>query len=139
MTEPAKELDQPKKPFWKKNVLLEKPTRAFVALNIMDLVMTFFLLNHGGFRESNKIADFFLDRWGIAGMVWYKIIFVMLIVVIAQIVARERIKTARWLLYFGCLAMGGVVIYSAYLYFAYGGEPVDEYANALGIWMGFPS
>ena len=122
----AQAANQPTVPFWKKNVLLEKPTRAFVALNIMDLVMTFFLLNHGGFRESNKIADFFLDRWGIAGMIWYKIIFVMVIVVIAQVVARERIRTARGLLYFGCIAMGGVVIYSAYLYFKYGNQAVEE-------------
>jgi len=117
-------------PFWKKNVLLEKPTRAFVALNVMDLVMTFFLLNNGGFRESNKVADFFLDRWGIAGMVWYKIIFVMVIVVIAQVVARHRINSARMLLYFGCAVMGGVVLYSAYLYFKYG-QPVEEAIGML--------
>lgn len=115
-------------PFWKKNILLEKPTRAFVALNIMDLVMTFFLLNHGGFRESNRVADFFLDRWGIVGMVWFKIISVMVIVVIAQIVARERIRTARFLLYFGCVVMAGVVIYSASLYFFHRGDVEDATA-----------
>jgi len=122
--------DSPK-PFWQKNLLLEKPTRAFVALNIMDLVMTFFLLDHGGFRESNKIADYYLDRWGIVGMIWYKIIFVMLIVVIAQIVARKNVKTASWLLYFGCIAIGGVVIYSAYLYFAHGAAAIEETAMLM--------
>ncbi len=120
--------------FWRHDVLLERLTRAFVALNILDLVVTFFLLNHGGFRESNGIADYYLDRWGFAGMVWYKILSVMIVIVVTQIVARYRFRIARWILIFGCLVMGGVVLYSCYLYLTYQ-EPAADPLAWIGTWQ----
>ena len=111
-------------PLWKDGVMLEKPTRIFIALNFMDLFMTFFLLSRGGFHESNQLADYFLSRWGINGMVWFKIAWIMLVVVIAQVVARRRLGAARFVLYFGCMVVGGVVLYSAWLFLKYGGPVV---------------
>ncbi len=97
-------------------MLLETETRIFVALSILDLVLTFALLTLGGFREANQLANYFLARWGITGLIAFKIVFVITITIISQFIATRQITTARYLLVFGCIAMGGVVLYSGFLF-----------------------
>lgn len=88
----------------------------FLLFSIADVVLTFKLLYHGGHFESNPIARFFLAHWGPKGMVYFKFAMVSLVFVIVQVIAYKHIETARRILNFAIVAVGGVVTYSAILY-----------------------
>ena len=101
---------------------LETETTVFILANAFDVFMTYLLLNLGNFRESNALANFFLERFGMNGMIFFKFAIVAFVCVIAQIVATQKIKLARWLLNFGTLLVGLVVIYSLSMYVMYSGK-----------------
>lgn len=95
--------------------LLEFEKTLFVLINLMDVVMTFLLLNSGSFYESNPLADFILQRWGMLGMTLFKLAVVGVVLLIANLVALWRVETSRNLLHFGSFLVGTVVAYSVYL------------------------
>lgn len=95
--------------------LLEFEKTLFVLINLMDVVMTFLLLNSGTFYESNPIADYFLQGWGILGMTLFKLTIVGVVLLIVNLVALWRVETSRNLLHFGSFLVGTVVAYSVYL------------------------
>ena len=101
---------------------LETETTVFILANAFDVFMTYLLLNLGNFRESNALANFFLERFGMNGMIFFKFAIVAFVCVIAQIVATQKINLARWLLNFGTLLVGLVVIYSLSMYVMYSGK-----------------
>jgi Sec-independent protein secretion pathway component TatC len=101
---------------------LEHETTVFVLVNTFDIFVTYLVLRwsaEGHTRnymyESNAVARFVLDHWGIKGMVYFKLAVVALVAVIAQVVATQRIELARRLLIFGSLIVGAVVAYSLVL------------------------
>lgn len=94
---------------------LEHETAWFILVNALDVFMTYLLLRTGEFRESNGIANWFLMRYGIRGMVYFKFVLVAFVSVIAQVVARKRLETGKWLLNIGTMLVGAVVIYSFFL------------------------
>ncbi len=101
------------------NLPLETETSRFILVNALDLFMTFLLLyfsNRGLLRravvESNPVADFFIKRWSTTGLVFFKFGLIAFVVIIAQVVARRRPRTAKLLLDFGALFVGAVVVYS---------------------------
>ena len=96
---------------------LESETARFILVNVLDIFMTWSLLWKwsGKFTESNPIADYFIDYWGIRGMVYFKMGMVAFIVVLSQIIAGKKPESARWLLNFATLVVAGVVIYSLVL------------------------
>jgi hypothetical protein len=120
------DISHPRMSLWRRWTQLPSLTGTFVILNLLDLGLTLFLLTSGSFREANGIAEYFLDRWGMAGLTTYKVALVLAVVAIAWWVAQYRTRAARWLLIFGCLKIGSVVLYSLYLYLAYGGNGLDE-------------
>ena len=69
-----------------------------------------------GFVESNPIARFFLDHWGVKGLVYFKFVMVAIVVVIAQIVVRKKPETALLLLNAATIVVAGVVVYSLILF-----------------------
>ena len=85
----------------------------------LDVVMTYNLLTRGdgGFTESNPIARYFLDRWGMAGMAYFKASMTLLVCVITQIVARKNSVLAKQVLGLATLIIVAVVIYSVRLHF----------------------
>ena len=95
---------------------LEKETARFVLVSMLDLLMTWLLLSRPHFTEANPLAMFFLSRWGIAGMAWFKFAMVGLVVVLTQAIAREKLETARRLLNFATVLCAGVVLYSLTLW-----------------------
>lgn len=102
-------------------IRLEFETFLFLFASFMDVFMTHTLLNHEAavFVESNPIARAVLDAWGFVGMVCFKLIFSLIVIVNAQVIARQRILTARRL-YLGSTALVGcVVMYSVYLMIAH--------------------
>jgi hypothetical protein len=100
---------------------LEGETAMFILASTLDALMTRYLILYGGqdghiwFVESNPIPRYFLDSWGIDGLVYFKFGLVALIAVICQIIARSRIDVARRVLNFASIIVMGVVIYSVVL------------------------
>lgn len=81
--------------------------------------MTHSLLTRGdgGFTESNPIAQYFLYRWGMTGMAYFKAAMTSLVCVITQIVARQNELLAKRVLELATLIVVAVVIYSVSLHF----------------------
>ncbi len=107
--------------FWNRKLPLETETCVFILINTFDVFMTYILLGMENFRESNGIAQYILEKFQFSGMVYFKFSTVMLVTVIAQIIARRNLQTARRLLNAGSLIVLAVVIYSAYLFVRHGG------------------
>ena len=91
---------------------LESETATFILANALDVFLTVLLLYRGTHGEGNPLAKWFLDRWGVAGMVYFKFGMVAFVCVIAQVIARRRPATARRLLYATTAMVGAVVAYS---------------------------
>ena len=88
----------------------------FVGVSVMDVVLTFCLLNTGSFYESNPIANQILQHWGFLGMTLYKLLIVSSVMMIANIISIWRVNTSRFLLAFGTVATAMVVAYSVFLF-----------------------
>ena len=93
--------------------------QSLVIVSAVVVVMTYSLLTRGdgGFIESNPFAGYFLDRWGMAGMAYFKASMTLLVCLITQIVARQNSKLARQVLELATLIVAVVVIYSVWLHF----------------------
>ena len=104
-----------------KNEIIRLPTETvmFCIVSALDVIMTYGLLvrDDMNFVESNPFAGYFLDRWGIEGMVYFKGVMTLVACGIAQIVARKELALARQLLAIMTLIILGVVIYSVWLQF----------------------
>ena len=105
-----------------KRLPLERETALFIMVSALDTFMTYLILRYSAEErttavlwEGNPFADYFVRHWGIRGMVYFKFTLVAVVTVIAQIIARERIETARRLLNFATLIVVAVVIYSLIL------------------------
>jgi len=66
----------------------------FVFLAAMDVMMTTIVLYQGGV-EVNAVADWFIRRWGVWGMVLLKFIVVAVVVGICEGIGRRDLKLAR--------------------------------------------
>ena len=100
----------------------QQETLRFVFASAMDIFMTFLLLYMSAKKlttlkiiESNPVARFFIDRWGIRGMVYFKFAMVAFVVVAAQIISMKRPEAAKWLLNGGSLLVAIIVVYSTLL------------------------
>lgn len=95
---------------------LETETAVFILVNVLDTFLTMLLMLYaGGHHEGNPVARYFFDRWGFRGLIYYKMTMVAFVCIIVQIIAWQRVKTARRLLYFLTAIVGAVVIYSLLL------------------------
>ncbi|HEX6987086.1 MAG TPA: DUF5658 family protein [Planctomycetaceae bacterium] len=94
---------------------LETETAAFILVNILDIFLTYLLLRQGGHDEGNPVARFFLNHWGLSGLVYFKMGMVAFVCLVTQLIARYRLRTARALLYLLTAIVGAVVVYSLVL------------------------
>lgn len=116
---PAKQKDRPEKErfsLFRGQLPLENETVWFILVSALDVFMTYLLIRQPHFTEGNPIAAYFLNHWGVKGMVYYKFFMVAFITTISQIIARSREDIAARILQFATLVVGGVVIYSLVLY-----------------------
>ena len=71
----------------------------FVFLAALDIMMTWIVLWRGG-REVNVMAHWVLNRWGLPGMVTFKFILVVFIIVVCEYIGRRKYdggrSLARW-------------------------------------------
>jgi hypothetical protein len=86
----------------------------FAALGLTDLVLTCYLLRatSGWVYESNPVAQWWLVRWGWAGLVGFKLAVMLLVLTAVSLIARNRPRTAGHVLSFACGATLLVVGYS---------------------------
>lgn len=98
---------------------LEAETTRFVLANAMDVFVTYLALNMSAsgrtsrpIAEGNPIPLWFINRWGVTGMVYFKFGMVLFIVLLAQYVAQRKMTSARRLLNFGTIVVSAVVVYS---------------------------
>lgn len=77
---------------------LEHETCLFLLVNLGDFVVTAWLTNGRGFREANVLALWVLRNYGWQGLLLYKFGLVTAICLLAQVIARQRLETARQLL-----------------------------------------
>jgi hypothetical protein len=104
---------------------IETPAMWFLLMNALDCALTFIMLRHKRYEEdgtirqvgveSNEIARFFLDRWGIQGLFGFKLASAVFVCAIAYIIAFKNVDTARRLLALGTLIILAIVVYSAWL------------------------
>jgi hypothetical protein len=101
---------------------LQRESSLFLIVSVLDVLMTSLLLGdltgvtgRTIFYESNPVARFFLERWDLGGIVYFKFATVGLVEVIAHLVAMKKVAVARRLLEFGTLVVSVVVIYSMVL------------------------
>ena len=100
---------------------LEHETALFILVNVLDFATTYYMLMHRdsgnvSFFESNPVARYFLNHWGVHGLLWFKMAVVAFVCVIAQIVATRKPATARLLLVVGTIVVSIVVVYSLRLF-----------------------
>ena len=105
---------------------LEHETALFILVNVLDFATTYYMLMHRdagdvSFFESNPVARYFLNHWGVRGLLWFKMAVVAFVCVIAQIVATRKIGTARLLLVAGTIVVSIVVVYSLRLFLHHAG------------------
>lgn len=103
--------------FWTRRLPLQDDTTFFILVNVLDIFMTYILLTLGAI-EANPIANFFLQRFGFNGMIFFKLAITAGVCVIAQIIAAQNIPKAQRLLRLGTLLVALVVGYSVYLFIA---------------------
>ncbi len=101
---------------------LQRESSLFLIASVLDVLMTCMLLEDltGAtgrtiFYESNPVARYFFQGWGLAGIVYFKFAMVGFIEVIAHVIALKKVPVGRRLLDFGTLIVSVVVIYSMYL------------------------
>lgn len=66
----------------------------FVFLSAMDAMVTWVVLYRGG-REVNALADWVIRRYGLAGMVAYKFLLVVVVVAVCELTGRRKPATGR--------------------------------------------
>ncbi len=97
-------------------VLLDTEIGWLLVLSAADIFLTHALLRQGQrFYESNPLADWFFQRYNIAGLVAYKFLIISVVIIICEFVERRRPGLGRLVLQIGIVAAGGVVVYSLYL------------------------
>jgi hypothetical protein len=78
----------------------------FVFLAALDIMLTYLILHpvlysHDPFMteprgvETNALADWILARWDVPGMVIFKFLLVVLVVVLCEIIGRHKEETGR--------------------------------------------
>ncbi len=108
-------------------ILLPQETLILCVVSALDVIMTYRLLDRDDvpFIESNPFAKYFLDRWGIEGMAYFKAAMTIVACVLTQIVARRNPSLARSCLGLATLIIGAVVLYSVWLHFNHAAPPEE--------------
>lgn len=94
---------------------LERETVRFIFVSALDVFLTYVLIRQEHFQEGNPVARFFLNHWGLRGMIYFKFAMVAFVAVLAQIIARKQLETARKLLNLAAVIVVCVLMYSLIL------------------------
>jgi hypothetical protein len=89
---------------------------SFVFVSSLDIMFTWFILRYGGeerAREVNPVADGVIASWGLPGLVVFKFMCVILVVLVCEIVGRLRPKTGLRLAWLAVLLAAYPVLIGA--------------------------
>ena len=89
----------------------------FILLNLLDLTITKIAIDHLGMNEANVLAKNVLVSHGFGGFLLYKLFLTVLVIVLAEIIARTRPGWALGLIIFGCMAIGAIVAWGTWILF----------------------
>ncbi|MBI1311985.1 hypothetical protein GC176_11890 [bacterium] len=84
----------------------------FGVLSAADIALTYVLIGHFDHVEGNPIAAYFVEGWGLKGMIWFKVGLVTIILGVCHFVRPHRPVAARSIMRLGVLAVTAVVVYS---------------------------
>ena len=84
----------------------------FLLLSVADIVLTYVLVGYFRHIEANPIARYFINHWGLKGMIGFKLSMVAVFLAVTLIIAQTRTVPARRLLRLMTVVVGAVVIYS---------------------------
>lgn len=87
----------------------------FGLLSAADIVLTYVLIGHFGHVEGNPVARYFVEGWGLKGMIWFKLGLVSIILGACHFVRPHRPGTSRAIIRLGVLTATAVVTYSIVL------------------------
>lgn len=125
----------PRQRFWTNLIRasIAEPSRlqglsvCLLALSAADLFMTFTLLKTSQtFYESNPVAQWFFQRWNMAGMVMFKFGVIGGVIALGEYIERKRPGRGRFVLMVGCVAAAVVVWHGLRLYLNHGIPVVVE-------------
>lgn len=108
-----------KVPYWLRHLFtgelpLQNEVTVFILVGVLDIFMTYILLRFGAV-EANPFARPFLQRWGFNGLIFFKMMSITFVTVLAQVTAQYRMSSGRKILTYGTAIVGIVVIYSIML------------------------
>jgi hypothetical protein len=88
----------------------------------LDIMLTWTILARGG-REVNPVARLVIDAWGLAGAILFKFALMMLVIIVCEVVARQRPPTATRLARLAVVISAVPVVYSLALLLAHTLQP----------------
>lgn len=92
-------------------------TLVLIVLSGLDLLMTFTLLGISPtFYESNPVAQFFFQRWNMAGMALFKFGVIGAVVAMGELIERRRPGWGQFVLAVGCVGAIVAIVQGMRLY-----------------------
>mgnify|MGYP000978705533 CR=1 FL=1 len=77
-------------------MLYDEPLKWFIFLSVMDLLFTCIVLKLGG-QEVNWVANKILEVWDLYGLLGFKLIMVVIIILICDFVGRRNNPRGRFI------------------------------------------
>jgi len=95
---------------FRRNLVLEEETAVFILVNFADLVLTAVSFYYGS-GETNPVANWFLQRFDLRILAFYKFALVTFVILICQFIYSTHPRSARAILIGGSVAYGILVAY----------------------------
>ncbi len=67
----------------------------YILISSLDVMCTWVLLWHFGGQEVNSVARYVLEEWDLIGIVVYKFTLVVVVILICEVVGRQRYDLGR--------------------------------------------
>ena len=90
-------------------------TWIYVALSGLDIFLTYQLLVRLDHVEANPLARFFIEGWGLKGMVWVKLCMTAFVLTLVHALLQKKEVYARTIVRLGTAAVAAVDCYSIWL------------------------
>lgn len=87
----------------------------YVALSGLDIFLTYQLLVRLDHVEANPLARYFIEGWGLKGMVWFKLGMTAFVLTLVHATLQKKEAYARTIVRLGTAAVGAVDCYSIWL------------------------
>lgn len=67
----------------------------FVAVSSLDITLTWLVLDQHGGYEVNPLAASVIEHWGLPGAIGFKFSLTLFVIIICEVIGRQRDRTAR--------------------------------------------